>query len=113
MWPIATITGGPWDWGSGSPDITSMSAWHDTVYCAYEYHGGRLYNRYYVSYDGGTTFLYGAVDDTTTTQEKPAIRANEAGVCDDLSLLHFAAPGAFLLAGYRRKLGKPGDLCRP
>jgi hypothetical protein len=66
--------------GSGSPDITSISAWHDTVYCAHEYHGSRLYNRYLVSYNGGTDFFFGAVDDTATTQEKPAICNHEAGV---------------------------------
>ncbi len=65
--------------GSSSPDMTSIGAWNDTVHCFHEFSGSRSYCRYYVSYDGGDAWLFGAAQDTSTTSESPAVCAREGG----------------------------------
>ncbi len=58
-------------------DYSSISAHHDTITAAFEY---SFYNRYLVSYNGGTTWAFGLVGDTLVTSERPDIAAGDGGV---------------------------------
>jgi hypothetical protein len=58
---------------------TSIGAYEDTVTCAFEYLGYRLYCRYLVSYNGGTSWSIGSLSDTATTSESPALAARDDG----------------------------------
>ncbi len=60
-----------------STELTSISAYNDTVTCFFDYHGANLHCRYLVRYgqDNGGSWLWGFVDDTTTTQESPSVTA--------------------------------------
>jgi hypothetical protein len=62
-----------------STDYTAIGAYRDTVTCFFDYHGSRLYCRYLVSYDGGTNWDWGFVDDTTVTAESPDVAARKGG----------------------------------
>jgi len=60
-------------------DYTSIGAYRDTVTSFFDYYGSRLYCRYLVSYDGGTNWFWGIVDDTTVTAESPDVTARKGG----------------------------------
>lgn len=64
--------------GSGGR-TTSICAYQDTVLCAFEYYGSRYWNMYLTRYDGNPTWYYGWFDDTTTTQEAPAVTGRLGG----------------------------------
>jgi hypothetical protein len=59
--------------------VTSIGAYHDTVHCFYEYNSTVIQNRYQVSYNGGTNWSWGVVDDTSTITEYPSITARDGG----------------------------------
>ncbi|MBU0982441.1 MAG: hypothetical protein KKA42_01120, partial [candidate division Zixibacteria bacterium] len=60
--------------------MTSISAYHDTVHCVFEYSGAsQFYVRYEVSYNGGTSWSWGTFADTTIGQEAPAVAARDGG----------------------------------
>ena len=53
---------------------TSLSAYGDTVLCAYDYYAGSASHvRYVISYDAGKTWSFGTPIDTTATSETPAV----------------------------------------
>ena len=57
---------------------TSIGAYKDTVFCFFDYTGSRKYVRYWASYDGGSNWESGAVDDTTTTtSESPDVTKHD------------------------------------
>jgi hypothetical protein len=60
-------------------EVSSIGAFGDTVTCAFEYTGDLLYNKYLVSYTGGTSWAYGFLDDTTTINETPSLTARAGG----------------------------------
>ena len=60
-------------------DYSSVGAWGDTVTCYFDYTGSVIHCRYLVSYDGGGSWFYGFVGDTTTLSESPAISARKGG----------------------------------
>ncbi len=60
-------------------DYTAIGAYHDTVTSFFEYHGTGYQVRYLVSYDAGTNWLWGYVDDTTTISESPDVAARKGG----------------------------------
>jgi len=62
-----------------STDYTAIGAYRDTVTSFFDYHGSRLYCRYLVSYNGGTNWYWGIVDDTTVTAESPDVAARKGG----------------------------------
>ena len=62
-----------------SSDQTAIGAYGDTITCAFEYTGDRLYNKYWVSYNGGTTWAFGFLDDTLTVNETPNLTARYGG----------------------------------
>ena len=62
-----------------SADYTAIGAYHDTITCFHDYGGTTLYCRYYVSYNGGSSWLYGAVDDTSIISESPDVCARGGG----------------------------------
>jgi len=62
-----------------STTVSSISAYGDTITCFFDYHGNVLHCRYLVTYDGGTTWFYGFVDDTSTTNESPSVAARAGG----------------------------------
>ena len=64
--------------GTGT-DISSISAYGDTITCFFDYHGNVVHTRYLVTYDGGTSWFYGWVDDTSTTSESPSVTARAGG----------------------------------
>jgi hypothetical protein len=59
--------------------VTSIGAYQDTIHCFYEYNSTVLQNRYQVSYNGGTSWSWGVVDDTTFITEYPSITARDGG----------------------------------
>lgn len=62
-------------------DYSSVSAQHDTITCVFTYYAGfNKHNRYLVSYNGGTSWAFGFVGDTTNTSESPDIAAGDGGV---------------------------------
>lgn len=62
-------------------DHSSISARKDTITAVFSYYAGVNYhNRYLVSYNGGSTWLFGVVGDSTTTSETPDIAAGDGGV---------------------------------
>ncbi len=62
-------------------DYSSVSAQHDTITAVFTYYAGvNMHNRYIVSYNGGTTWLWGLAGDSTTTSEAPDISAGDGGV---------------------------------
>jgi len=68
------------NYGAGtSTDYTSVSAYDDTMICAFDYHGANLHIRYLTSYNGGTDWYWGFYDDTTVLAESPDITAREDG----------------------------------
>ncbi len=62
-----------------SSNKTAIGAYGDTITCAFEYTGDRIYNKYWVSYNGGTNWYYGFLDDTLTTNETPNLTARYGG----------------------------------
>ncbi|MCK4396148.1 T9SS type A sorting domain-containing protein [candidate division WOR-3 bacterium] len=61
-------------------DYTSVGAYHDTIIVFFDYHGASgVYVRYLRTYNAGTTWAWGFVDDTTTTQESPDVTARRGG----------------------------------
>jgi len=64
---------------SSGADYTSIGACKDTVHCAFEYYGTTKYIRYLVSYNGGNSFLWGSVDDTTVLAECPSVACRNGG----------------------------------
>lgn len=62
-----------------SSNRTAIGAYGDTITCAFEYTGDRLYNKYFVSYDGGNIWAYGFLDDTLTVSETPNLTARYGG----------------------------------
>jgi len=60
-------------------DYTAIGAYDDTVTSFFEYHGSGYQVRYLVSYDAGTNWLWGYVDDTTTISESPDVAARKGG----------------------------------
>jgi hypothetical protein len=63
--------------GSGTKN-TSITAYHDTIFCAYEYNVSGFECRYRISY-GGTSWTWGNLCDTTITNEAPAATARRGG----------------------------------
>lgn len=62
-------------------DYSSVSAQHDTITAVFSYYAGvNQHNRYIVSYNGGTSWLFGLAGDSTTTSEAPDIAAGNGGV---------------------------------
>lgn len=62
-------------------DYSSVSAQHDTITAVFSYYAGvNEHNRYIVSYNGGSTWLWGVTGDSTTTSEAPDIAAGNGGV---------------------------------
>lgn len=62
-------------------NFSSVSARNDTITAVFEYYAGvNKHNRYLVSYNGGTTWFFGVVGDSTTTSETPDIAAGDGGV---------------------------------
>jgi len=59
--------------------ISSISSYRDTVTCFFDYHGNNLHCRYLVSYTGASSWFWGFVDDTSTTQESPAVTGRNGG----------------------------------
>lgn len=57
----------------GSADFTSISAYHDTITCFYDYTGSRMYTIYSVSYNGGDSWLWGTPADTSVMSESPDV----------------------------------------
>jgi len=64
---------------SNYPKYTSIGAYDDTIHCVYEYDAGLIQNRYHVSYNGGTGWSWGVVEDTSRMSESPALSAREGG----------------------------------
>jgi len=64
-----------------STEHTAIGAYHDTLLCAYDYHGAsyHLWIRYLTSYDEGSNWYWGFFDDTTTTQESPDVTCRAGG----------------------------------
>lgn len=63
--------------GSGAR-YTSIGAYHDTIFCVYEYGVTGFDCRYRVSY-GGVSWNYGYLVDNDTTNESPATTARRGG----------------------------------
>lgn len=62
-------------------DYSSVSAQHDTITAVFSYYAGvNQHNRYIVSYNGGSSWLFGLAGDSTTTSEAPDIAAGDGGV---------------------------------
>lgn len=62
-------------------DYSSVSAHRDTITSVFTYFAGvTKHNRYLVSYNGGTSWNFGLVGDSTTTSEAPDIAAGDGGV---------------------------------
>ncbi len=59
--------------------ISSISSYKDTVTCFFEYKGNLFHCRYLVSYNGGNSWFWGFVDDTSTTHESPAVTGRNGG----------------------------------
>jgi hypothetical protein len=59
----------------------SLAAYHDTLICFHEMQGSSVYHcRYEVSYSGGSSWLYGGVDDTVTNVSYyPDVTARKGG----------------------------------
>ena len=60
-------------------DYTAIGAYKDTITCAFDYYGSTLQCRYWVSYDGGTSWLWYFFDDSTTHAESPDLTARGGG----------------------------------
>ena len=56
-------------------DYSAISAYDDTVFCVSEFSGNpNFYCKYWISYNGGTSWAWGALDDTVTySSESPDV----------------------------------------
>lgn len=63
-----------------SAAYSSISAYHDTMICVFEYDvASPMCCRYLTSYNGGTSWFYGVVDGSSTRSERPDVTARDGG----------------------------------
>lgn len=66
--------------GTSSAVHSSISAYHDTVFCFFEYgQGDELRSRYVISYNGGSNWYNGWVPDTSIYAITPDVAIREGG----------------------------------